>query len=484
MEIDGASNNSVDDVRQIRENVRLVPARSRFKIYVIDEVHQLSTSAFNALLKTLEEPPEHAVFVLATTETHKVPATIVSRCQRYDFRRIGLEGIKALLRRILSEEGVACGEEALLAIARAADGSLRDAESILEQMISYCDQEITFDDVFDVLGLVDWAQLRTLCDAILDKDVAKQLGIVEDIVASGKDLSQFVQDVLRYLRNLLVCKTADATALLALPESEIAAMQAQAERFTLTGLIRMVEQFAELSKGFDSQLAQRIALEALLIRISRVSVEMSVDAVIEKLVQLGAGGVAAIGAPSEASTKPVARATPPPAREPAAGAGEVASAEAPAVAEPEGKPAVTMDSLPAHWESIVKEAAHHSLNLGVALGQARPAAVEEDTLVIGFQADHERSKGILEQPENRDAFEAVLREKTVNLTRFRTEDHEVADEGEAGGSSGAVENRLPRGGGVSAQDAHAVLADPGVAKVVDVFKGRIVDVKHGSEQHR
>ena len=377
MEIDGASNNSVEDVRQIRENVRLVPARSRFKIYVIDEVHQLSTSAFNALLKTLEEPPEHAVFVLATTETHKVPATIVSRCQRYDFRRIGLDGIKALLRRILDAEGVACGEEALLAIARAADGSLRDAESILEQMISYCDKEITFDDVFDVLGLVDWALLRTLCDAILDKDVAKQLGIVEDIVASGKDLSQFVQDVLRYLRNLLVCKTADGTALLALPQDEIAAMQAQAGRFTLTGLIRMVEQFAELSKGFDSQLAQRIALESLLIRISRVSVEMSVDAVIEKLVQLGAGGVAAVGVPGKAAaTKSAAPPEPPAVQEPCDTAPEAGPVEEPTMAVAEEKSAVTMDSLPAHWESIAKEAAHHSLNLGVALGQARPAAIE------------------------------------------------------------------------------------------------------------
>ncbi|MBM3289524.1 MAG: DNA polymerase III subunit gamma/tau, partial [Candidatus Hydrogenedentes bacterium] len=279
LEIDGASNNSVEDVRQIRENVRLVPSRSRYKIYVIDEVHQLSQSAFNALLKTLEEPPEHAVFILATTEAHKVPATIVSRCQRYDFRRVGMDRLIALLRQILDEEKIECSDEALYAIARAADGGIRDAESILEQVISYCGKSISFKDVFDVLGLVDWKQLERVCTALLDKDVAELLKVVDDVVASGKDLSQFVQDILQYFRNLLVCKTADPKALLALPGEEIAAMQKMAERFTLTNLIRLVEQFAELAKDFDSQLAQRIALESLLIRLSKVSVEVSVDAV-------------------------------------------------------------------------------------------------------------------------------------------------------------------------------------------------------------
>ncbi len=291
IEIDGASNNSVEDVRQIREHIRLVPSRSRYKIYVIDEVHQLSSSAFNALLKTLEEPPEHAVFVLATTEISKVPATIVSRCQRYDFRRVALTSITALLKNILDSEGIGYTDEALYAIARAADGGIRDAESILEQVISYADKKVTYQDVFDVLGLVDWKVLHEFCGAILDQDIAKLLQLVEKIVAEGKDLSQFVQDILQYFRNLLVCKTADPIGLLALPDDEIEMMRAMAARFTLTGLIRHVEQFAELSKDFDSQLAQRIALESLLIRISKVSVEMSVDTVLEKLALLGAGGV-------------------------------------------------------------------------------------------------------------------------------------------------------------------------------------------------
>ncbi|HPO17055.1 MAG TPA: DNA polymerase III subunit gamma/tau [Candidatus Hydrogenedentes bacterium] len=302
IEIDGASNNKVEDVREIRENIRMVPSSGRYKVYIIDEVHQLSTSAFNALLKTLEEPPPHAIFVLATTEAHKIPATIISRCQRYDFRRVPIPAIVELLRKILRQESIQASDEALYAIARAAEGGVRDAESILDQLISYCDKEITFQDVFDVLGLVDWKVMHTLCDAILNKDIGRLLALVEDVVSSGKDLSQFVQEILRYYRNLLVIKTAQGADLLHLPEEEQNEAQQRAQRYTLTNLIRLVEQFATLTSGFDSQLAQRIALESLLIRISKVGVELSVDTVLEKLLLLESFGTAVV--PPEPSDPP------------------------------------------------------------------------------------------------------------------------------------------------------------------------------------
>ncbi|MDQ1257500.1 MAG: polymerase subunit gamma/tau [Candidatus Hydrogenedentes bacterium] len=293
IEIDGASNNGVDDVREIRDNIRLVPSNGRYKIYIIDEVHQLSSGAFNALLKTLEEPPAHAIFILATTEAHRIPATIISRCQRYDFRRVGMDHLCGLLRSILENEQVQCSDEALYSIARAAEGGIRDAESILDQLMSYCGKTISFQDVVDVLGLVNLQVLHGLCDAILNKDIAAALHVVEDVVVSGKDLSQFVQEILQYFRNLLVCKAADAKTLLAMPAEEIAELEDRAKQFSLTQIIRLVEQFAELMKGFDSQLAQRIALEALLIRISKVGIEFSVDTVLEKLAALGQGGITA-----------------------------------------------------------------------------------------------------------------------------------------------------------------------------------------------
>ena len=314
IEIDGASNNSVEDVRQIRENIRMVPSGSRYKVYVIDEVHQLSIAAFNALLKTLEEPPAHAVFILATTEAHKIPATIISRCQRFDFRRVGLDDLVGLLRKICDAEKISCSDEALHAISRAADGGVRDAESILDQLISYCDSEITFQDVFDVLGLVDWQVLRDLCEGLRQKDVSVLLRIVDDVVVSGKDLSEFAQEILRYFRNLLVIKSGAPKDLLALPEAEVEVMAEAAKGFTLTQLIRLVEQFAELSSGLGSQLAQRTALETLLIRLARRSVDVSVDSVLEKLAMLSEGG-AAQGVPVPSSDEDAPQATAPKKKE-------------------------------------------------------------------------------------------------------------------------------------------------------------------------
>lgn len=300
IEIDGASNNKVEDVQEIRENIRMVPSSSKYKVYIIDEVHQLSSHAFNALLKTLEEPPEHAIFILATTEAHKIPATIISRCQRYDFRRVAIKDIVTLLKNVLEKENRTATDEALYAIARIAEGGVRDSESILDELITYCESDITFEDVFDVLGLVDWQVFHALCDAILAGNVTQQLEIVEDVVAAGKDLSQFVEDILRYFRNLLVCHTAGANeTLLRLPEAEMEAMALRAKKFGLVKLIKLVEQFADLVNAFDSQIAQRTALETLLIRISQVDAEISLDTVMEKLILLGKGGVGAGGSPAK-----------------------------------------------------------------------------------------------------------------------------------------------------------------------------------------
>lgn len=466
IEIDGASNNGVEDVREIRENIRMVPTSGRYKIYTIDEVHQLSPFAFNALLKTLEEPPQHGIFILATTEAHKIPATIISRCQRFDFRRVALDRIVELLRNIIAKEGKKATDEALYAIARAAEGGVRDAESILDQLISYCDDEIRFDDVYDVLGLVDRRLLHDLCRAILDKDIPTQLRIVEDIVAGGKDLSQFVQEILQHFRNLLVCKTGEAARLLALPEDEIQALSEQAERFPLTHLIKLVEQFAQLTGGFDSQLAQRIALEALLIRISRVGVEVSVDTVLEKLLALGGGRAPARGGPNP----PEAGAPLTPRRAvPAKPRG------APAAAAPE-PPTLTADNLRQVWSVLLERARETSLSLGVWLGQAAPTGLDGDALVLRYAADHARARETVEQPEQRRAFEAVLAACTRNVRTFRTE----LQAGAAAPRETKVDYdpKQPFYASVNPEEAQKAMADPRIAKVLDVFKGRIADIRH------
>jgi len=468
LEIDGASNNSVDDVREIRDNIRMMPNFGRYKVYIIDEVHQLSAAAFNALLKTLEEPPPHALFILATTEAHKIPATIVSRCQRYDFRRVPADEIVELLQGILEKEGMSATVDALRAIARAAEGGVRDAESILDELITYCDAEITYQDVNDVLGLVDWTQLHALCSALVEKDIGTQLAVVDAVITAGKDLSQFVQDILYYFRNLLLIKVADGAGLVNLPEDERTALAERAAQFNLSQLIRMVEQFAELTSGFGRQFAQRIALESLLIKLSKTGTEVSIDAVLEKLLDLVEGGAPA--APIN---------TPPPENPPRAAAeSDARPAPAPPKREsPPPRPTVTMDNLRAAWTHIQQRAAERKLHLGVLLGQTQPDDIDDDTLVLRLSAEAATVRADLEKPENRGHFEAVLAESTENLRTFRCEVATPETRVEVGEATDGAPRALDWYPDVPADVARAALDDPAVSQVVDVFKGRIAAIR-------
>lgn len=467
IEIDGASNNTVEDVRAIRENVCMAPTQSRYKVYIIDEVHQLSSSAFNALLKTLEEPPGHAVFILATTEAHKIPATIISRCQRYDFRRVAIKDIVALLKRILTQEDVVVTDGALHAIARFAEGGIRDAESILDELISYCDDKIDVEDVFDLLGLVDWQAFHNLCDALLDGNVARELEIVEEVTAAGKDLSQFVEDLLRYFRNLLVCRTAGADEnLLRLPEAEIEALKTRAGRFSVTKLIKIVEQFADLVDAFDSQVAQRTTLEALLIRLSRVDADVSLESVMEKLMLLGAGGVCS-GAASGG-----ARAEPPP-NPPEAGPIHAA----PAAPAEHRRLHLETAFLDEQWRTLMLKAGECNLNMGVWLGRARPERVDDaGVLELVFEPGAAKALAFFQEPVNKEALERFLHEYTDNV---RTVHWRQANDGDKMGDASARMTEQQRQGAqkTGKKPFDAFLEHEGIAAVVDEFKGAIVDVR-------
>ena len=204
IEIDAASNNGVDNIREIKEQVQYSPTTGKYKVYIIDEVHMLSIGAFNALLKTLEEPPEYVIFILATTEVHKIPITILSRCQRYDFHRITSDVIKKQLIDLTNQEKVEAEDKALEYIARMADGSMRDALSLLDQCIAFnLGKKLTYDATLDVLGTVDIQVYSELLDFIMAQDVAKVMDLIEDIASQGREWSQFITDFLWFLRNLL-----------------------------------------------------------------------------------------------------------------------------------------------------------------------------------------------------------------------------------------------------------------------------------------
>ena len=284
IEIDGASNRGIDEIRELRENVRYTPAKSRCKIYIIDEVHMLTREAFNALLKTLEEPPSHIVFVFATTEPHKIPATILSRCQRYDFKRIPLKEILENLSRIVREEKVQMSHRGLLSIAQESEGSLRDAQSLLDQVISYAGREIRDEDIVEVLGLTDRKILFDVIEAVASQDAERCIEIAEHIYHYGVDLQHFCRELLQYFRDLILMKVSQhPEALMELPEEELEILKRQAEKFQFDQLNHL---FNLLMKG-EEEMAQstfpRTMLEMTLIRVATLPPVLPIGEIVKKL---------------------------------------------------------------------------------------------------------------------------------------------------------------------------------------------------------
>jgi DNA polymerase III subunit gamma/tau len=284
IEIDGASNRGIDEIRELKENIRYTPAKSRYKIYIIDEVHMLTREAFNALLKTLEEPPPHILFVFATTEPHKIPATILSRCQRYDFKRIPLREIIECLKRIIESEKVHISQRGLLSIAQESEGSLRDAQSLLDQVISYGGKDIRDEDITEVLGLIDRKILYDTIEAIANRDPERCMEMVEHVYHYGYDLQHYCRELLQYLRNLILIKVSQhPEGLLELPEEELGILKRQAERFQSDQLDHL---FNLLLKG-EGEVTQstfpRTMLEMALIRMATLRPILPIDEILKKL---------------------------------------------------------------------------------------------------------------------------------------------------------------------------------------------------------
>ena len=260
IEIDAASNNGVDNIREIREEVTYRPTQGKYKVYIIDEVHMLSAGAFNALLKTLEEPPSYVIFILATTESHKIPVTIQSRCQRYDFHRISIDTIAGRLRELMEKEQIPVEEKALRYVAKAGDGSMRDALSLLDQCIAfYLGQELTFDKVLEVLGTVDTEVFSKLLRKVLEQDVTSCIHILEDLLVNGKELGQFVNDFTWYLRNLLLVKTSeDAEEVLDVSSENLKALQEESQLIDTDTLMRYIRVLSELSNNLRNATQKRV----------------------------------------------------------------------------------------------------------------------------------------------------------------------------------------------------------------------------------
>lgn len=285
IEIDAASNNGVDNIREIREEVAYRPTQGKYKVYIIDEVHMLSAGAFNALLKTLEEPPSYVIFILATTEAHKIPVTILSRCQRYDFHRISIDTITERLKELMEKEQVDAEERALRYVAKAGDGSMRDSLSLLDQCIAfYLGEKLTYDRVLDVLGTVDHEVFSRLLRQVLAGNVSGCIHILEELLTGGKELGQFVSDFTWYLRNLLLVKTSEhAEEVLDVSTENLQALLEESEMIESDTLMRYIRVFSELSSQLRYATQKRVMVEIGLIKLCRPAMETNLDSVLDRL---------------------------------------------------------------------------------------------------------------------------------------------------------------------------------------------------------
>ena len=287
LEIDGASNTGVDDVRELRENVRYLPSKGSHKVFIIDEVHMLSNSAFNALLKTLEEPPKHVVFIFATTEPHKIPPTILSRCQRFDFKRIPIRDILAHLKLIVSDEKVQISDESLALIAREAEGSMRDAQSILDQAISFAGKDINHDQILEILGIIDRKLFYETSLSIIERKPQRCLDIIEDVYNYGYDIKEFYKGLLEQFRNLVVVKVAEnPSGLIDLPDSEIEDLTTQG---SLVGIDEIQQLFSILA-GSEEEIIRsstpKLVMEMTLVRMAHTRPLLSIDDILCKIDNL------------------------------------------------------------------------------------------------------------------------------------------------------------------------------------------------------
>ncbi|MCI8801195.1 MAG: DNA polymerase III subunit gamma/tau [Lachnospiraceae bacterium] len=392
IEIDAASNNGVDNIREIVEEVSYSPAEGKYKVYIIDEVHMLSTGAFNALLKTLEEPPSYVIFILATTEVHRLPITILSRCQRYDFKRISIETITNRLQDLMGQENVQAQEKALRYVAKTADGSMRDALSLLDQCIAFhLGDELTYDKVLDVLGAVDTEVFSRLLRNVLERDVKGCVQLLEEIVMQGRELTQFVTDFTWYLRNLMLVQASDNLEdVIDMSTENLTRLKEESGMADMDRIIRFIRIFSELSGQIRLSAQKRILVEIALIKLCRPEMEVNQEAVLDRIRQVeeklenGVVTVTADGGTSGAAGNPGAVPKP----------------------KPELPKAIPDDikQIVARWPAIVGSAANpmriymKSANLSLG-GDNKLMMVLEDGMASDYFTQH---------PANKTQLEALL----------------------------------------------------------------------------
>jgi DNA polymerase III subunit gamma/tau len=481
LEIDGASNRGIDEVRELRETVKYVPASSRFKIYIIDEVHMLTKEAFNALLKTLEEPPAHVKFMFATTEPEKVLPTILSRCQRFDLRRIPSALIVKHLREIAAKEDVQIDDAALHAIARGADGGMRDAESTLDQLISFCGQTIAEADVLSMFGLGARSQILELAAAVIAGETETALRFLNDLAHQGKDIGRLVSELLGHFRNLLIFQVSKGDLrMIEASEAEAAALKEQSARLHTDALTRMMEVLTDCEGRLRDTTSKKILVEVALLKMIEARDAVSIDTVLKQIQQLRSGAPAA-SRPAAASMAKAAPA-PPPARAPSA---------MPQTAVMGGPPET---DLPQLWTALVEAVGRARPFVKSYFMKAHPVSFVKNILTVGFDPEFEDQLPLVDNSTNHTLVQTKLAELGHPHCQVKFIKAEAPVREKAPGSPAAIvapvavptpDSVEPAQPAPSPSPSAAPVSlskenfknDPLIQKALEVFKGQIVEVR-------
>jgi len=487
LEIDGASNNGVEQVRELRETCKYAPANSQFKIYIIDEVHMLSTAAFNALLKTLEEPPAHVKFMFATTDPEKVLPTILSRCQRFDLRRIPNALITKHLAAIAKKEKVKIDEAALQAIARGADGAMRDAESTLDQLISFCGDKIEEADVLSMFGLAAQSQVLDLSRAVLAGEIQTALTELNELAKNGKDLGRLLADLLNHFRNLLIYQVSRGDLnLLEVSETEVAALKEQASLAGTGALTRILEVLTDSELRLRDAASRKILLEVSLLKAIEARNAISLDSVLKQLNQLRGGQGGGGGSSAPVTTKipaaaPAAKTAP---KSPAVHQAAVTPAEP-------VEPVQVCADLAGLWGKLVEAVGRVSPFTRSYLVDASPVSFEKNILTIGFDPEFEDHLGLVDNARNHTLLQTKLAElghASAQIKFMKTEASAVRTPPPARAASAPAPASPPV---ATASSAPATKAKPGpvafdkndfkndplIQKALEIFKGQIIEVR-------
>ena len=474
LEIDGASNRGIDEIRNLRDNVKFSPSKGKFKVYIIDEVHMLTPEAFNALLKTLEEPPAHVKFIFATTQAYKVPPTIISRCQRFDFRRMAVSDIIANLKKIVKTESLDVSEEAMLLIARYSDGAMRDAQVLLDQLISFTREKIEAEDVTGMLGLVSDDILFELAGHIKNKDAPSALKMVDSFFNDGKDVFQVVLGMITHFRNIAVTKISNpsgAGSILDCTKDKLERYKASAERFTIEEILYSIYTLSNTLDFIRKSGLSRVPLEAAVIKLSRAGSIASLESILDKVNSLSNSTQEVACGPTPRADKTFSENVEP-AKFEIVNHPHKKEHKAPEVVKiaHRAESSTDLDEMLSAWSSVINHIMPKKISIAHYLQEGYPVAIEGKTVVIGFPKELRFHKEVLEEADNRKMVEDAVKAK-LNLEvkiEFRLEESTVK-----------ADINVPSGGSADGSDEDMIDSaaqsdsDPIVNTALEMFGGEI-----------